>query len=463
QDGEQDGVWNALVDQQIIDSNGKLLPNFQKFSYPECPAYEKPVMRMIGRTFVAEIVKSQWLRLKTDKNPNCLKAINLLPLKPYRDMLGDLMAAHVISGARVTENTKLIEEKTDALEDKDEGACVCKFLKSRQAVYAPKMKKYDVYLDFIEMDIRKIPNTENISTELHSFDLVGFNHVIDIKDREMSWKTKLSAIGTGAVGIASIGVGVFLIHANLLSIGLSKNVLFVGGASDILYAITAILTRSNFSWADYTRQRLMSAIGKAEPMDMIKTIFKLYSSTEKADFREAIQLAVGEERWKRQGRSQTDRDSEVPSGGTLERIGLKKHRTEFYFHSQLHYLLQDFGIFVHGKIKKCLDKNLNEIRERLTKFNDLHGLETSQHFVREKMNKFISDWATEGRKWVKEITTAMTSKLDEIHMVLQQTEEIPLTQEIADEGIREMEPIFHDYEVRIRLIRVTVTCISEFL
>uniref|UniRef100_A0A0P5APT5 Helicase c-terminal domain containing protein n=1 Tax=Daphnia magna TaxID=35525 RepID=A0A0P5APT5_9CRUS len=461
--GEQDGVWNALVDQKIIDSNGKLLPNFQKFSYPECPAYEKPVMRMIGRTFVAEIVKSQWLRLKADKNPNCLKAINLLPLKPYRDMLGDLMAAHVISGARVTENTKLIEEKTDALEDKDEGACVCKFLKSRQAVYAPKMKKYDVYLDFIEMDIRKIPNTENISTELHSFDLVGFNHVIDIKDREMSWKTKLSAIGTGAVGIASIGVGVFLIHANLLSFGLSKNVLFVGGASDILYAITAILTRSNFSWADYTRQRLMSAIGKAEPMDMIKTIFKLYSSTEKADFREAIQLAVGEERWKRQGRSQTDRDGEVPSGRTLERIGLKKHKTEFYFHSQLHYLLQDFGIFVHGEIKKCLDKNLNEIRKRLTQFNNLHGLETSQHFVREKMNKFISDWATEGRKWVKEITTAMTSKLDEIHMVLQQTEEIPLTQEIADEGIREMEPIFHDYEVRIRLIRVTVTCISEFL
>ncbi|XP_045023302.1 uncharacterized protein LOC123467404 [Daphnia magna] len=454
--GEQDGVWNALVKKKIIKKNGKLLPNFQKFSYPECPAYEKPVMRMIGRTFVAEIVKSQWLRLKTDKDPNCLKAINLLPLKPYRDMLGDLMAAHVISGARVTENTKLIEEKTDALEDEDERECVRKFLKSRQAVYAPKMKKYDVYLDFIEMDIRKIPNTENISTELHSFDLVGFNHVIDIKDREMSWKTYLSAIGTGAVGIASIGGGVFLIHANLLSFGLIKNVFFMGGASDILYAITAILTRSNFSWADYTRQRLMSAIGKAEPMDMIKTIFKLYSSTEKVDFREAIQLAVGKERWKRQGRSQTDRDSEVSSE-------LKKHKTEFYFHSQLHDLLQDFGIFVHGKIKKCLDKNLNEIRKRLTQFNNLHGLETTQHFVREKMNKFISDWATEGRKWVKEITTAMTSKLDEIHMVLQQTEEIPLTQEIADNGIREMKPIFHDYEVRIRLIRVTVTCISEFL
>ncbi|XP_045032570.1 uncharacterized protein LOC116927885 isoform X2 [Daphnia magna] len=461
--GEQDGVWNALVDQKIIDSNGKLLPNFQKFSYPECPAYEKPVMRMIGRTFVAEIVKSQWLRLKADKNPNCLKAINLLPLKPYRDMLGDLMAAHVISGARVTENTKLIEEKTNALEDKDEGACVRKFLKNRQAVYAPKMKKYDVYLDLIEMDIRKIPNTENISTELHSFDLVGFNHVIDIKDREMSWKTYLRAIGAGAVGIASIGGGVFLIHEKLLSIGLSKNLLFMGGASDILYAITAILTRSNFTWADYTRQRLMSAIGKAEPMDMIKTIFKLYSSTENADFREAIQLAVGEERWKRQGRSQTDRDGEVPSGGTLERIGLKKHKTEFYFHSQLHYLLQDFGIFIHGKTKKCLAKNLNEIRERLTQFKHLPGLETSQHLVREKMNKFISDWATEGHKWVSEITTAMTSKLDEIHMVLQQTGEIPLTQEIADEGIREMEPIFHDYEVRIRLIRVTVTCISEFL
>lgn len=91
---EQRGVWNALVDQHIIDSNGKLLSNFQKFSYPECPAYEEHVMRLIDKIFGAEIVKLQWLRAVQD--PNCSKAINLLPLKPYRDMLGDLMAAHVI-------------------------------------------------------------------------------------------------------------------------------------------------------------------------------------------------------------------------------------------------------------------------------------------------------------------------------------------------------------------------------
>jgi hypothetical protein len=60
-----------------------------------CPAYAQAVMRLVSKKFVFELVRQQWLKL--DKNPKCLKAIHFLPLKPYRDMLADLMEAHVIT------------------------------------------------------------------------------------------------------------------------------------------------------------------------------------------------------------------------------------------------------------------------------------------------------------------------------------------------------------------------------
>uniref|UniRef100_A0A0P5WIL7 Helicase c-terminal domain containing protein n=1 Tax=Daphnia magna TaxID=35525 RepID=A0A0P5WIL7_9CRUS len=454
---ERDCVWKALIDQQIIDSNGELSSNYQKFSYPECPAYEQPVMRVIARIFVAEIVKRQWLRAA--KDPKCLKAINLLPLKPYRDLLGDLMAAHVISGARVTEDATLIEKETKEIEDEDERECVRRFLKSRQAIYAPRMKKYEIFLDLIEMDIRKIPNTVNISTELHTFDLAAFNHVIDIKDGERSWKSYLGATFAGVVGVASIGVGIFLLQGKMLSFGFNKNVLLMGGASDILYAITTILTHSKFTWADYTRQRLRSVMGKTEPIEMIKTIYKLYDLSENADFRKAINLAIGLERWTRQNRDQINKGRATLLGRGVEKIVLVNHQTELHFHIQLHYLLQDFGSFILGKTKKLVTKNLTEIQKALTQFNELHGTKTSQHFIRGKLNKLISQWATEGQKWVCEIIDETTLKLNEIAG----TGGIPLTQEMANKGIRLMEPIFNDYEVRMKLIRITVTCIREFL
>ncbi|XP_059352808.1 uncharacterized protein LOC132088280 [Daphnia carinata] len=408
-------------------------------------------MRVIGRNFIAEIVKRQWLRLKTDKDPNCLKAINLLPLKPYRDMLGDLMAAHVISGARVTEDAKLIEEGTKDIEDEDERECVRKFLKSRQAVYARKGIKSEVFLDLIEMDIRKIPNTKNISTELYAFDHTAFNHVIDTKDRETSWKTYLTAILVGAVGIASIGAGVFLIYEKLLPFRLSQNLLLMGGASDILYAITTIMTHNNFTWSNLFRQRLRSTMGKAEPMDTMKTIFKLYGSTENADFRGTIRLADGKERWKRQRGRQIDRDSEAASGGTSAGIELE---------NKIHYLLQEFFKNVHGDIQTCLAKNMTEIRKRLIQFNELYGLETSQVFVKEKLNELISgigDKEGKGHKWVFDITAAMTL------IIPQQTAGNQLTQERVDEAIHGVESIFHKYEVRMGLMRVAFTGIRKFL
>jgi hypothetical protein len=287
-------------------------------------------MRLVGRKFAAEIVKRHWLKAaekhltyeggkdckakqETDEKNLRLKAIDVLPLKPYRDMLSDLMAAHVISGTRVTEDPSVdLEEEVKKIENVDEEECKCivEFLRSRQPVYAPRMKDFEIVLDFIEADVRNIPKLNNISSELYTFDLVGLNQVIGIKDRERSWKMVCltSAISTIIIagGAASVGVGAFLVYSKILKFGICKNLFFSGGLSDILYAVTTILTRSNFTWADFTRQRLRSVIGKAEPIDKFKTILELLNSHETSDqdLKNAIKMTIESERRMRQSRKQ---------------------------------------------------------------------------------------------------------------------------------------------------------------
>jgi len=279
---EQEAIWNQLINQNIINDRGYLVPGYditEDFSYPDCPAYAEPVMRLVGKKFVAEMVRQQWLKAKD--NPNCLKAINLLPRKPYRDMLGDLMAAHIISDARVSEDFAVdFKKKVDKISEHDEERqCMMKFLKSRQPAYAEKSITTEFVLNVIEPDTK----ASDFSNELYVFRLVGFDGVIDTKDGKWTFKrilkTSLMAPLIIAGGLASIGGGAALTYCSILSFGLSKNLFLMGGFSDILYAVETILYRKDFTWADYGRQRIRSTMGKMNPIDAIKAIWKLKGST----------------------------------------------------------------------------------------------------------------------------------------------------------------------------------------
>ncbi|XP_046642470.1 uncharacterized protein LOC124327556 isoform X2 [Daphnia pulicaria] len=301
---EHGGIWNQLIAQKIINDQGYLVPDFNKdFKYPDCPAYADTVMRLVGKKFLAEIVRQQWLMSKD--TPQCLKAIILLPCKPYRDMLGDLMAAHVISGARVSNiSVDDLKKKVDKMaEYHTEGENIMEFLTSRRSVYAEKTITPDFFLDFIDRDIRKESNKviRFVSSELYVFSLGGFDRIIDIKNREWTFKRVLKAslfaslfivgalasIGAGAVasipGVQELAAATIPAIQGLLGFKLPseicKNLLFMGGFSDILYVVETILTRKDFTWADYGRQRIRSAIGKMEPIDAIKAICKLSKSS----------------------------------------------------------------------------------------------------------------------------------------------------------------------------------------
>lgn len=161
------------------------------------------------------------------------------------------------------------------------------FLTSRQPVYAAKSITPDIFLDFIEYFLR-----ENVFSELYVFRLVGFDRIIDIKDRERNFRGGICTDSMWAsliitIGLASMGLGVAaLIPQKLVDFKIPskvcKNLLLIGGFSDISYVVETILSRKDFTWNDYGRQRIRSAKGRVKPINTIEDLLKLSRSSNRS-------------------------------------------------------------------------------------------------------------------------------------------------------------------------------------
>lgn len=209
---ERKGISPELKKQKIIDDQGYLAPECNgkwqrqwQFCYPQCPAYEDAVMRLLWRKFAKEIVIRQWLKSKEKPELGLLKAIEVLPLNPHQNLLADLMAAHVIAGARVRDDLtfidleRAIENITDGKEERE---CLIKYLRSHQALYDPTESNDKFSLDYIDREIRTMKGMDNISVELYIFGLVGFDHHI-IYENKWSLKAKSQTLASilGGVGL----------------------------------------------------------------------------------------------------------------------------------------------------------------------------------------------------------------------------------------------------------------------
>ncbi|KAI9560594.1 hypothetical protein GHT06_011543 [Daphnia sinensis] len=280
---ERQEIMDELKKQNIIDADGNLSSNYngQKFEYSDCPAYENTVMRLVGCKLRAEIVRRHWLNCKD--NSNRIEAINLLPLTPYRDILDDLIAAYVISdGVRVKEMDEgILKTKVNEITKKDhERECILDFLRIRQAIYETAwMIMQEAALDFIDNDIRNV-KANAFESELCLLRLIGFDHVICMKDRQLSTRqVVLSSLFTPLViigGVASISAGAVLtIFSKLLPFRLGKDLLFMGGLSDIIYIFTTVLSNDRISFAGYAHQKIRSSIGKSNLVNQVKTLWKL--------------------------------------------------------------------------------------------------------------------------------------------------------------------------------------------
>ncbi|XP_059353423.1 uncharacterized protein LOC132088545 [Daphnia carinata] len=296
---ERKAIMGELQNQNIIDDAGNLSPNYdgQSFKYPNCPAYEDTVMRLVATKLRAEIVRRHWL--KSEDNANRLEVINLLPLTPYRDMLDDLIAAYVISGVRLKEmDERVLERKVHEITNNDhERQCILDFLKSRQAIYeATWLVKQDTALDFIDSDIRKV-KANTVERELDLFRLMGFDHVMYMKDHQTSRKqmvlTSLFVPFIIIGGAVSISAGAVLtIFSKILPFNVAKDLLLMGGLSDIIYVLSCSLSKHQIGISGYVHQRIQSATGKMNFVEEGKSLWKLLKSnkSDSQSYRPAVRF-----------------------------------------------------------------------------------------------------------------------------------------------------------------------------
>jgi hypothetical protein len=376
-------IWNDLLKQSIIDEEGNLAPNreTQLFNYPQCPAYEVPVRKLIKWTFAAEIVRRQWLNAEDD--PNYLEAIEILPFKPYRTIMSDLKASHVIYGAQVTEDTTLLEKTVNDISlNKGTRQCILDFLKSRQAVYVTTKMASDTFCLYpIEGDILTRSEMPNVFSELYAFILVGFDHVINMKERKLTWKL---------IGLASLIIFSGLLQtatgAVIERCGLAKAMGDVSqqGMNDICFGITALKSREEFTWYEYKKHKQKITMEKLDPViirDLMKALNAKYEL--KPDLMTSVSYSRGNEKIIRQ---QSIGSGISGDSGTINQFLMVKHKVDLFLQ------LQDlFRSTLFEKTKNVIIKNSVEIKETLGNLYRSHGLEKAQKTVKTKMKELVDN------------------------------------------------------------------------
>jgi preprotein translocase subunit SecA len=413
---EHKNILAELQNQKIIDDQGYLAPEYEgeEFRYPQCPAYEDAVMGLLGRKFAIEIVIRQWLN--SNEDPELLKAIELLPLNPHRNLLADLMAAHVIAGARVKDDLTIIdleqavEKITDELNkeklaieiiskeerkkldkerkkfDEKERDCLLNYLRSRQALYVPTKSPDDFSLDFIEREIRTKKGMDNISAELYIFGLLGFDHHI-IYENKWSLKAKSQAWISIAVGGGLMVCGYSLdgVLFGLPSI-FGINFLVTGGKASLFNGIETLLLRNKSTWTDYGRHSLMGLIEKPDPFEKMSTLWKLFKSMKSINQTPSLP-------------SSFDAQESIVTENQLVKVVATTGNI-------LHDPYRLFVSHLVETINKTVDNIMAQMKKTLKKVWQSHNHKKIESLVKEKMGKLVTDWIAKGEKWVPEVKEA---------------------------------------------------------
>ncbi len=426
---ERKNILAELQNQKIINDQGYLAPEYkgQEFCYPQCPAYEDAVMGLLGRKFAIEIVIRQWL--KSEEDSELLKAIELLPLNPHRNMLADLMAAHVIAGARLKDQMTVIDLK-QAIEkitdDMEERKCLLNYLRSHKALYDPTESPNDFSLDFIEREIRTKRGMDNISAELYIFGLVGFNQHI-IYENKLSLKAKSQASISIAVG-GGLMVGGYFIDGFCFGVPsmFGFNIFVTGGKANFFNGIETLLLRNKSTWTDYGRQSLMNLVGKPDPFKKISTIWELFKSMKSIN-----------------------QTPSPPSSFTVQEQNLTENQLVKVVATAGNILHDNYRLFVSHlveTINKTVDISMAKMKETFCKVWQSHNHEDIKRLVKEKMEKLVTDWIAKGEEWVSEMKEAVSREA-----TLESERLMPIV-------IKHPE----NFALKIRMVHVTVECLKQF-
>ncbi len=429
---ERKGILDELQNQKIIDRQGYLAPEYegQEFRYSQCPAYEDAVMGLLGRKFAIEIVIRQWL--KSEDDPELLKAIELLPLNPHRNLLADLMASHVIAGARVKDDMRVMDLKQsikNITDDEKERECLLNYLRSHKALYVPTKSPDDFSLDFIEREIRTKKGMDNVSAELFLFGLVGFDQHIVYKKK---WSKKALISLISQVLISTLGGGGLMVGGYFLDKALFDvpsmfgiNFLVTGGKAIFFNGIENLLLRNKSTWTDYGRQSLMNLVGNPAPFSTIWKLLKYWY-------------------WKLKNQTPSP-----PSSFDEQEQNLTENENVRVVETASFILHDPYRLFVSHlveTINKIVDSNMAKMKETFNKVWKSHNQEDIKRLVKEKMEKLKTDWFEKGEKWVFEVKEVVSRD-----PTLKPHQQMPFI-------IKHLE----DFAFKIRMVHVTVECLKRF-
>ena len=405
-------IWRALVDQNIIDSEGHLSVNYndQEFSFPDCPLYERPVLHLIKKTLAAEIVRRKWMNARGD--PELLKAIIKLPLEPYRDLLSDFHSVHVISGSRVADNFSLSEIKTTLRKiidtSKEESDRIASLLKSRQSVYSANEKPA---ASLVRIEPAMSEGFENICTELFVFGLLGFDHIIEIREKKWQMKMIFRAAAILVIGVAHLlvaGAIIFMKVVDIWSLKIPKlpeSIAKLGslapamsfikeGIKDIAFAIEKLETGHYFSWGDYRRRKIMTMkesfeIGE-DTWNFINRYILKKKGTEvgKCQLTEPVKLVKP---------SNSITGIKITKGMN---VGLSYQQVESLVYSQLTALCSKLAKDLFDKTMECFEHHVVVLKRS---YNPLPGAMENERVYAETIKRIVTEWVKEGDKYLSRV------------------------------------------------------------
>lgn len=228
-ESERKKVWQELIVQKFICPDGRLSPSYkldQIFHYPDCPIYADAVDDLVRRTYAAELIRRQWLG-QCDDVEYRMKIIAVLPPEPYRDLLSDLQAGHILSGYHVNDDrsirfVEVISSLSMFTEDTER---IVDFLMRHQARMAT-FDKPTVTLTSIQSIVRR-GNQQNAivdqqdssvstDTDVHLLHLNGLDHLIDMSEDTNSPKLWMRCGAIIAVAMTLLATGISLTMFNQL-------------------------------------------------------------------------------------------------------------------------------------------------------------------------------------------------------------------------------------------------------
>jgi hypothetical protein len=311
----------------------------------------------------------------------------------------------------------------------------------------------------------------NVSTELYVFHLLGFDHVIEMKEEKRSWKMIIRASLIIAFGVAQVALGavIQMKFAGLMTHAASG--LMSEGISDIMFAMSALWSGNNFTWSDYRRHKLMSIAITASTMGIAAVFsrgvkfFKYGYKTVGPGFKEGGKIVA-----------QSASAMKLTAGTIVKQVvkttcikigqgvgfGLLNKQIESLVNSQLANLCCKLGTTIIEKINKAVVENFTNMNETLNRLYRLHGPAEAQRLVSEKMQQVTTGWVQKGQEWLSKILGSVASGLSEALSKRRMVDAASNAFKIATKVMETISMCVEKFHVVIKLFDVFLTRTTQF-